>query len=188
VLRDWLGEAKAKQVYLIPRDRILTGAIAFGAKLPTENELVEVHSVSRLTVCRALGELAREGLIERRSAGTRVELASPPLFDLIERAGVTRQRISAGLAAPDVAAALSARTGTPQIELTGRFYDQSGRGIDHLHALYRSDRYAFELDLVRSGTRDRSCRARQSRKAGDTASTTRRLITRSKPPDVRAPR
>jgi DNA-binding GntR family transcriptional regulator len=135
VLRDWLGEAKAKQVYLIPRDRILTGAIAFGAKLPTENELVEVQGVSRLTIRHALGELAREGLIERRrSAGTRVELASPPLFDLIERAGVKvehdRQRISAGLAAPDVAAALSARTGTPLTELTGRFYDQSGRGID----------------------------------------------------------
>src|SRR6185437_16119923 len=72
-LRDWLGEAKAKQVYLVLRDRILSGAIAFGAKLSTEHELADYHGVSRVTVRRALGELARERLIERRrSAGTRV--------------------------------------------------------------------------------------------------------------------
>ena len=194
-MRDWLGEAKAKQVYLILRDRILSGAFAFGAKLPTENELAEYYAVSRVTVRRALGELARERFIERRrSAGTRVvyrpspapmtadisgvlanladmgrrtavkllsfdyvpaagavaqalgvgpdqllqrsirvravdrvpfsyltthvpesvavtftkqELASRPLLELLERAGVkvehARQRISAGLATPDVA-------------------------------------------------------------------------------------
>ena len=209
-LRDWLGEAKAKQVYLVLRDRILSGAIVFGTRLPTENELAEVHDVSRVTVRRALGELARERLIERRrSTGTRViyrpvlapmtadisgmlasladmgrrtavkllsfgyvpaegpvaqalgvpsdqmlqrsvrvravdgepfsyltthvpesvsltftrqDLASKPLLDLLERAGVkveqARQRISAGLATPDVAAALNVRTGSPLIELT----------------------------------------------------------------------
>jgi len=72
-LGDWLGEAKAKQVYLVLRDRILSGTAGFGAKLPTENELAELHGVSRVTVRRALGELARERLIERRrSSGTRV--------------------------------------------------------------------------------------------------------------------
>ena len=247
-LRDWLGEAKAKQVYLVLRDRILSGAVAFGAKLPTEHELAEVHDVSRVTVRRALGELARERLIERRrSAGTRViyrpvlapmtadisgmlasladmgrrtavkllsfdyvpgqgavaqalgvppdqmlqrsvrvrsvdgepfsylttyvperisltftrqELASRPLLDLLERAGVkvehARQRISAGLATPDVAAALGVHMGTPLIELTRVVYDQSGRGVEHLHALYRPDRYAFEVDLVRSGKRSKA--------------------------------
>jgi DNA-binding transcriptional ArsR family regulator len=78
-LRDWLGEAKAKQVYLILRDRILSGAFGFGAKLPTENELAEYYSVSRVTVRRALGELARERFIERRrSAGTRVVYRPAP--------------------------------------------------------------------------------------------------------------
>ncbi|MFY9694497.1 MAG: winged helix-turn-helix domain-containing protein [Xanthobacteraceae bacterium] len=68
-LRDWLGEAKAKQVYLVLRDRILSGAVAFGTKLPTEHELAAVHDVSRVTLRRALGELARERLIDRlRSA------------------------------------------------------------------------------------------------------------------------
>jgi GntR family transcriptional regulator len=243
-LRDWLGEAKAKQVYLILRDRILSAAFGFGAKLPTENELAEYYGVSRVTVRRALGELARERFIERRrSAGTRViyrpapapvtadisgvlanladmgrrtavkllsfgyvpaagavaqalgvapdqllqrsvrvrsvdrvpfsyltthvpesiavtftkqELASRPLLELLERAGVkvehARQRISAGLATPEVAQALDVRIGSPLIELVRVVCDRSGRAVEHLHALYRPDRYAFEMDLVRSGT------------------------------------
>ncbi|HTZ03111.1 MAG TPA: GntR family transcriptional regulator [Xanthobacteraceae bacterium] len=279
-MRDWLGEAKAKQVYLVLRDRILSGAIAFGAKLPTENELAAVHGVSRVTVRRALGELARERLIERRrSAGTRVvyrpvlapmtadisgmlasladmgrrtavkllsfdyvpaegaaaqalgvasdqmlqrsvrvrsvdgepfsylttfvpesvsltftrqELASRPLLDLLERAGVkvehARQRISAGLATPDVAAALDVRTGTPLIELTRVVYDQSGRGVEHLHALYRPDRYAFEIDLVRSGTRPRAWSPVTHRSGNGVDRAAKRFIGRSKPADARPPR
>ncbi|HEY6024050.1 MAG TPA: GntR family transcriptional regulator [Pseudolabrys sp.] len=241
-MRDWLGEAKSKQVYLVLRDRILSGAVGFGAKLPNENDLARYHGVSRVTVRRALGELARERLIERRrSLGTRViyrpapspmtadisgvlanladmgrrtavkllsfdyvpaegtvadllgaapdqllqravrvrsvdglpfsylttyvpesisltftrqELASHPLLELLERAGVkverARQRISAGLATPKVAEALGLHTGSPLIELVRVVYDQAGRGVEHLHALYRPDRYAFEIDLVRS--------------------------------------
>jgi GntR family transcriptional regulator len=242
-LRDWLGEAKAKQVYLVLRDRILGGAVGFGDRLPTENELAEVHGVSRVTVRRALGELARERLIERRrSVGTHViyrpapgliradisgvldnladmgrrtavkllsfdyvpaegavaqalgvgpdqflqrsvrvrsfdgvpfsyltthvpesvsitftkqELGTRPLLELLERAGVkvehAHQRISAGLATPDVAAALEVHTGSPLIELVRVVHDAAGRAVEHLHALYRPDRYAFEIDLVRSG-------------------------------------
>lgn len=246
-MRDWLGEAKAKQVYMVLRDRILSGAVGFGARLPTENELAEAHGVSRVTVRRALGELERERLIERRrSAGTRViyrpspapmtadisgvlanladmgrrtavkllsfdyvpaegsvaqmlrvepdqllqrsvrvrsvdgvpfsyltthvpesvsvtftkqELASRPLLELLERAGVkaeqARQRLSAVLATPDVADALDVRTGSPLIELVRVVYGQDGRGVEHLHALYRPDRYAFEIELVRSGADER---------------------------------
>ena len=228
------------------RDRILSGTVGFGAKLPNENELARYHGVSRVTVRRALGELARERLIERRpSAGTRViyrpspapmtadisgvlanladmgrrtavkllafdyvpaqgavaealgagrdqllqrsvrvrsidgqpfsylvahvpesvsvtftaeELARRPLLELLERAGVkaerARQRISAGLATPQVARALGVHTGSPLIELVRTVYDQAGRGVEHLHALYRPDRYSFEFDLMRSGVNE----------------------------------
>jgi GntR family transcriptional regulator len=219
VLRDWFGEAKVKQVYLILRDRILTGAIAFGAKLPTENELAEVHGASRVTIRRALGELACERLIERRrSASTRViyrgdlapmiadisgmlasladmgrrtavmltsfahvpteaavaqalgvpsdqmpqrsgrvrsvdggpfshlttyvpegisptftqqELASRALFDLLERAW-GQDRAGAPTHQRQVSGARRCRSAQ-----RARFYDQSRRGIVHLHALYR---------------------------------------------------
>src|SRR3954451_11126541 len=68
-----LSETKARQVYLILRDRILSNALAPGARLPTEVDLARFHDVSRVTVRRALAELSREQLIERRRAtGTRV--------------------------------------------------------------------------------------------------------------------
>ena len=38
-MADRLQEAKARQVYLVLRDRIMSGAIGFGARLPTENDL-----------------------------------------------------------------------------------------------------------------------------------------------------
>lgn len=278
-MRDWLGEAKAKQVYLVLRDRILSGAVGFGTKLPNENKLADYHGVSRVTVRRALGELARERLIERRrSAGTRVtyrpspapiiadisgvlanladmgrrtavkllsfeyvpaegmvaqmlgiapdqllqrsvrvrsvdglpfsfltthvpesvsvtftrqELASRPLLELLERAGVkvehARQRISAGLATPNVAEALGLHTGSPLIELVRVVYDQSGRGVEHLHALYRPDRYAFEIDLVRSGASDTKAWAPVIRRPANSRTTkinSRTLNQKTKPADI----
>jgi GntR family transcriptional regulator len=83
------------------------------------------------------------------------ELADRPLLELLERSGVkverATQRISAGLAAPDIARALDVETGSPLIELVRTVYDRDGRGVEHLYALYRPDRYSFEFDLVRSG-------------------------------------
>jgi UTRA domain len=61
---------------------------------------------------------------------TKQELTSRPLLELLERAGVkvehARQRISAGLATPDVANALKVRIGSPLIELVRVVCDQSG--------------------------------------------------------------
>ena len=72
-MADRLQEAKARQVYLVLRDRIVSGALGFGTRLPNEHDLALAHKVSRVTVRRALGELQSEQLIERRrSAGTRV--------------------------------------------------------------------------------------------------------------------
>jgi GntR family transcriptional regulator len=238
-----LGEAKARQVYLVLRDRILSHAIAPGARLPNENDLARFHRVSRVTVRRALAELARERLIERRrSSGTRViyqpssapitaniagalaniaemgerttsrlfgfayvpapkpiaqalglepeeqtqrsvrirsvdgmpfsylttyvparigktftkqELSTRPLLALLERSGVkierAWQRIGAVLATPDTARALKVTVGSPLTELVRVVYDREGRGVEHLHALYRPDRYQLEMELVRSG-------------------------------------
>jgi GntR family transcriptional regulator len=245
-MAEGLSEGKSRGLYLVLRDRILSNALAPGTRLPTENDLARFHRVSRVTVRRALAELQRERLIERRrSSGTRViyrpaakpmtadivgaleslaemgartaselrafaylpasgtiaealglapgdrvqrsvrirsveglpfsyltahvpeaigrtysrqELATGPLLALLERSGAkperASQRISAVLATPDPARALKVRVGSPLIELVRVAFDRHGRGVEHLHALYRPDRYHFELDLVRSGEPD----------------------------------
>ncbi|CAL8970735.1 HTH-type transcriptional repressor YvoA [Rhodoplanes serenus] len=239
------ADGKARQIYLVLRDRIVSGALPYGDKLPPEPELAEAHGVARITVRRALAQLAAEGLVERRpSSGTRVihrraapiltadianvlatlaemgrstglrlmsfsyetppdavaaalgleagertqrsvrvrlvdgapfsfltthvperigltyseaELATTPLLTLLDRSGVevarATQTIAAALAAPEVARALDVDVGAPLIEMTRVVFDQSGQGVEHLHALYRPDRYAFCMDLVRTGAR-----------------------------------
>jgi GntR family transcriptional regulator len=238
-----LADGKARQVYLVLRDRITSGAMPYGAKLPPEPALAETHGVARITVRRALARLAAEGLVERRpSAGTRItfertappvvadianvlaalmemgrrtrvkllsfvyglppapvaealglspgqrtqrsqrvrlvdgepfsyltthvperigvtyseaDLANEPLLSLLDRSGVeaecATQTIGAALAAPEVARALEVDVGAPLIELTRVVFDRAGRGVEHLHAFYRPDRYSIRMDLVRTG-------------------------------------
>ncbi len=54
-----------EQLKLVLRDQILLGHFPVGAQLPTEQEFCQMYQVSRITVSRALNDLAREGLIER---------------------------------------------------------------------------------------------------------------------------
>jgi GntR family transcriptional regulator len=234
---------KSRQIYLVLRERIASGGLNAGDTLPGEQALAGEHNVSRVTVRRALAELEREGLIDRRrGAGTFIalqnavkpvvadladvlsnliamgrstdvrlltfgyqdasatvaealrldkrervqrsvrvrvvdgepfsyltthvperigvtysepELASQPLLALLERSGISvdraTQEISAVLAPPEVAAALNVDIGSALISLTRIVYDGKGRGVEHLHALYRPDRYAFRMDLARTG-------------------------------------
>ncbi|MET0529526.1 MAG: GntR family transcriptional regulator [Microvirga sp.] len=69
------------RIYMILRERILNGTYQVGQTLPSEAELMERFSVSRITARRALDELSGEGLVARtRGRGTHV---SPrPLSDL----------------------------------------------------------------------------------------------------------
>ncbi|MBE9605528.1 GntR family transcriptional regulator [Acetobacteraceae bacterium H6797] len=234
---------KARRTYLVLRDRIANGAIAAGSRLPGEPDLAAEHSVSRVTIRRALDQLAQEGLVERRpGVGTFVlgpgliaptvvdfsdvfthlkemgrrtevrllafgyvvppaaiaealglapgdrsqravrvrqmagapfsyltthvpervgltyseaEMATLPLLSLLERSGVkvarARQSIGATLAGPEAAQALQLEIGAPLLSLTRLVEDEEGRPVEHLHALYRPDRFAFEMQLQRTG-------------------------------------
>lgn len=53
-------------MFLVLHDEIVRGAFEPGDPLPTEQALCEQFGVSRITVRRALADLADEGLIERR--------------------------------------------------------------------------------------------------------------------------
>ncbi len=83
------------------------------------------------------------------------ELGTTPFLQLMARAGVraeqAEQEISATIAGPTVAEALGLDIGAPLLALTRIVQDAEGRGVEHLQALYRPDRYAFRMQLVRSG-------------------------------------
>jgi GntR family transcriptional regulator len=59
------------QIYLMLRERIVSGLIPAGTLLEGEQEMARLLGVSRITVKRALNELAARGLVERqRGRGT----------------------------------------------------------------------------------------------------------------------
>jgi GntR family transcriptional regulator len=59
------------QIYMLLRERIMSGDVAAGALLPGEHEMARLLSVSRITVKRAMNELAARGLVHRqRGRGT----------------------------------------------------------------------------------------------------------------------
>lgn len=83
------------------------------------------------------------------------DLASTPLLVLLERSGARVERavqtIGATLAAPEMAEALGIDVGAPLLTLTRVTYDRAGKGLEHLQAYYRPDRYTLQMELVRSG-------------------------------------
>ncbi|WP_120010585.1 GntR family transcriptional regulator [Teichococcus vastitatis] len=235
--------SRARSIYLLLRDRIGSGALQDGDRLPGEPDLAAEYGVSRMTVRRALDQLAASGMVERRpgvgtfvtlsvpapgpidvsdvfsdlkqmgrrtevrlldfgygipapaiaaalalppgsraqravrvrsvagepfsfltthvpeqigSTYSEADLASRPLLELLERCGRrlgdAKQSIAASLAGPMVAAALQVDMGAPLIALTRLVEDADGQPIEHLHALYRPDRFTFEMRLQRTGT------------------------------------
>lgn len=83
----------------------------------------------------------------------REDLDARPLLQLLERAGVqvasARQTISATIADPEVAAALSTHAGTPLIEVRRIVRDASERPVEYIRVLYRPDLYRFEMSMQR---------------------------------------
>lgn len=54
-------------MYLLLHDRISSGALSTGARLPAEPDLALEHGVARVTIRRALDQLAQDGLVQRRA-------------------------------------------------------------------------------------------------------------------------
>jgi len=240
---DTIDTSKTHRLYLLLKERITSGALPPGQRLPSEPSLATLHGLSRVTIRRALDGLAREGLITRQpgsgtfvthpgspppviadlsnmlahlvamgratrvkllsfayltppaavatalqlGSGERVQhslrvrylddtpfsflstyvperigvtysesdLVATPLLELLERSGVVaaqaHQTISATLASPDVADALGVEIGSPLLSLTRVVLGADGHGIEYLSALYRPDRHAFRMEMVRTG-------------------------------------
>jgi GntR family transcriptional regulator len=81
-------------------DRIESGALVAGERLPPERYLAGALAVSRMTVRQALASLAARGLVERRvGRGTYVRRDAHVVHDLTRVAGFTEEAERQGLAA-----------------------------------------------------------------------------------------
>lgn len=83
------------------------------------------------------------------------DLATTPLFKLLERGGVqinsAQQSVSAKLAGPEVADALEVAVGSALLSLRRVVRDINGNGVEYLSALYRPDMFRLEMSLNRVG-------------------------------------
>lgn len=69
---------KYRQLLQLLRQDILSGQLAPGARLPTEEDLVQTYGLSRGTVRKAIEQLAAEGLVRtEQGSGTYVSTAHP---------------------------------------------------------------------------------------------------------------
>ena len=94
---------------------------------------------------------------EEVAAGyTEADLATTPLFRLLERSGVrlagAEQQVTAALAGPEIAEALSVPVGSPLLSIRRIVREQGGRGVEYLGALYRCDLFRLEMSLARVGS------------------------------------
>jgi GntR family transcriptional regulator len=75
------GTSLHRQVYLVLRERLLTGVFQAGQQLPPEPALCEQFGVSRITLRRAVSDLEQDGLLERvqgRGTYARPQAAAAP--------------------------------------------------------------------------------------------------------------
>lgn len=83
------------------------------------------------------------------------DLATQPLFRLLERSGVAvasaHQTVTAALAVPNVAEALNVSVGAPLLFVQRIVRDKDGRGVEYLSALYRPELFRLEMRLARVG-------------------------------------
>jgi GntR family transcriptional regulator len=72
------------QIREIIRRRVLDGTYAPHSQMPSESQMMEAFSVSRITVRQALGDLQKEGLIFK-VAGKGSFVAKPKAFQSLSR-------------------------------------------------------------------------------------------------------
>jgi GntR family transcriptional regulator len=122
------GTSLHRQLFLVLRDQIVAGTLPEGAALPKEETLCEQFGVSRITVRRALSDLAAQGLVQRRHGiGTYVLPGAAParagltlsFLDHLRRVGAETQvrviDLKREVPAPNIAALLLLPPGEPAI-------------------------------------------------------------------------
>jgi GntR family transcriptional regulator len=139
------GAPLYERVFTTLRDAIYRGVLADGAPLPSENELVESMGVSRITVRRAIDELAARGLVVRaqgRATRVRQNIGAEPIVANVE--GLLENNLAMGFrtkadvvefayipAPPDVAVALDVPRGT-EVQMNVRVRHLENQPFSHL--------------------------------------------------------
>lgn len=119
------------------RDLVLGGAWPPGTSVPPEHALMEQLGASRMTVHRALVQLAREGLITRRRRSGTVVATPPASHAMLDILSMPEEVAQLGqLYSHEV---LSRRDGRPSAELALRFGLKRGDKVVHLMTLHRGD-------------------------------------------------
>ena len=81
-----------------------------------------------------------------------------PLMSLLERSGIrvhaAEQTITACLADTDVARCLEVEIGAPLLSISRVLRDQNDQPVEYIRALYRPDRYEFQISMFPGGGPD----------------------------------
>ena len=118
------------------QDSIESGILAPGSKLPTEFELSEQYSVSRVTVRKALKELSDQGYLERKS-GKGTFVAEKKL----------QRNISSGvLAFSDMCRSMGLKPGAQTIKMA--LEDPTDKDIESMHLA--SDEKIMVVERIRT--------------------------------------
>lgn len=119
------------QLYSLIKGYILDGTFHLGEKLPSEKELAEAFDVSRITVKRAVNELAAEDLVERgRGKGTHVTYKYTPKPVQAPLLGVLEEIDS--IAQNSVAEVLDCRVVVPPQNIRAEFSLGNNDSLFHL--------------------------------------------------------
>jgi GntR family transcriptional regulator, histidine utilization repressor len=128
-----MGNTNARPLYERAKEHILdkirNGQFAAGALVPSEHELVESLGMSRMTVNRALRELAAEGLVSRRQGVGTFVSSERPRAELIEIRDIAEDVVARGHTHRMKVAALDAVRA--DIELAAAFDVRAGAKLFH---------------------------------------------------------
>lgn len=75
---------KTRRVYLHLRDRLVSGEIPVGGRLPSEAELCRDYEVARTTVRQALNLLVQDGLVQKRMGAGSFACGNPASHGYIQ--------------------------------------------------------------------------------------------------------
>jgi GntR family transcriptional regulator len=119
------------QLYSLIKSYIIDGTFHHGEKLPSERELAAAFDVSRITVKRAVNELAAEDLVERgRGKGTHVPHKYTPNPVQAPLLGVLEEIDS--IAQNSVAQIIDCRVIVPPQSIRGEFSLDGNASLFHL--------------------------------------------------------